>query len=135
MITLNNVMKANAASCIVFGLIFLLAPTTVSTFLSDEAPAPAIVLLVLGGALSINGLHLFWASLKSEPSTPLVLYFSIGDFIWVFASISLWLLGTWITSIQGVTASLLVAAMVAAFGILQIIKRKEIGGHECREST
>lgn len=127
MITLNHVMKANAVSCIAFGLIFLIIPSDVNMFLSTDMSAPKTILLILGAGLIVNGLHLIWASLKPRPSKLLVLYFSIGDYIWVLASISLLLLGVWITTTAGVITTLIVSTMVGVFGTLQIIKRKEIG--------
>ena len=125
--TLKTVLRANAASCIIFALIFLLKPTEVAAFLGRDTPAPDAVLLVLGVVLMANGFHLLWASVKPLPSKLLVLYFSIGDFIWVFVSISLVILGIWITTESGAAASILVAMMITAFGVLQIAKRKEIG--------
>jgi len=100
--------------------------TEVATFLERDTPAPEAVLLILGVILLANGLHLLWASVKPLPSKSLVLYFSIGDFIWAFASISLVMLNIWITTELGITASILVAIMVAAFGVLQMTKRKEM---------
>jgi len=129
MTTLNHVMKANAISCIVFGSIFLIMPAMVITFLSADIPAPKTIILILGIGLIVNGLHLIWASLKPIPSKALVLYFSIGDFIWVLASISLVLFGIWITTTAGVITTLTVSAMIGFFGIFQMLKRKDIG--EC----
>jgi len=127
MITLKKVIRLNAASCIIFALIFLIKPTKSAVFLGRETPAPDIVLLALGLGLLANGLHLLWASFQPLPSKTLVLYFSAGDFIWVFASLSLVALGVWITTASGISAALIVATMVAALGVLQIIKRKEMG--------
>ncbi len=127
MITLNHVMRANAVSCIVFGSIFLMRPSDINMFLSTDMQAPKRVLLLLGTGLIVNGLHLIWASLKPMPSKLLVLYFSIGDYIWVLASIILLLFGIWINTTAGVVTTLIVAAMVGIFGILQMLKRKEMG--------
>jgi len=123
MITLKTVMRANATSCIIFALTFLLIPAEVATFLGRDTPVPETVLLALGIVLIANGFHLLWASFKPLPSKLLILYFSIGDFIWFFASTSLVILGIWITTESGATISILVAMMVAAFGVLQIVKR------------
>jgi len=127
MITLKKVMRANAASCIIFSLVFLLIPAESAEFLGADKPAPDIVLLALGLGLLTNGLHLFWASFQPLPSKNLVLYFSAGDFIWVIASISLVLLGVWITTGAGIAAALIVATVVAALGVLQMITRKNMG--------
>jgi len=68
MITLNHVMRANALSSIIFGLIFLFIPAKVAGFLSADMPIPTLVLLTIGGILIFNGLHLTLASLTPNPS-------------------------------------------------------------------
>ncbi|MEO9276083.1 hypothetical protein ABFY09_14695 [Marinomonas sp. 5E14-1] len=127
MITLKNVMRANAASCIVFGLIFLFIPSAVAVFLGGEAPAPDWVFSLLGAVLLFNGLHLIWVSTNSMPNKLWILYFSFGDFLWVIATILLLVLGVWITEGVGILASIVVAAVVGAFGLLQMFKRKAMG--------
>lgn len=120
MITLSNVMKANATSCIGFGIIFSLFSGEVSHFLSLSKQAPNIVFILLGLALIFNGCHLIWASLKSMPSKYLVLYFSIGDYIWVLATLYLIFAKMWITTLIGIITALFVAVVVGTFGWLQI---------------
>jgi len=126
MISLSNVLKANAISCIGFGLTFLLFPELVGSFLSENNQAPSFVLTVLGIGLFINGLHLLWVSFKSLPSKFIVLYFSIGDYIWVFATSYLLIAGLWITTPLGIAITILVSAVVGTFGLLQMTKRKKI---------
>lgn len=126
MITLVNIMRANAASCILFGLIFLLIPTGVATFLSAETPISKIVLLILGIGLILNGIDLIRASYKPLPSKAQILYFSIGDFLWALTSVTLVLFNLWITTQKGMIATILIAIMVTAFGVLQILKRKDM---------
>ena len=126
MITLSNVMKANATSCIGFGAVFSLFFEEVSHFLSISKQAPNILFILLGLILIFNGLHLIWASLKYMPSKILVLYFSIGDYIWALATLYLILSETWITTPMGIVASLLVAAIVGVFGWLQMLTRKKM---------
>jgi len=125
--TLKSALRANAASCIVFSLIFLLKPTEVAMFLGGDTPAPETLLQALGAVLMANGLHLVWASRMPRPSKHLVLYFSSGDFIWAIASISLVLLGVWVTTAAGIVVSMLVSVMVVVFGLLQMVKRKNMG--------
>lgn len=120
-------MKANAISCIGFGLTFFFLSKEVGNFLSVDKQAPSIVFIVLGIGLFFNGLHLIWASSKFMPSKLLVLYFSISDYIWVLSTSCLLLAGIWITTPAGIVATLSVSGMVGAFGLLQMIKRKEIG--------
>jgi hypothetical protein len=74
----------------------------------------------------LNGFHLLWAALQSMPNKLLILYFSIGDFIWVIASMTLLVLEVWITTESGATASILVAIMIAVFGALQAVKIKNM---------
>ena len=126
MITLSILMRTNAASCLIFGLLFLILPSEIATYLSSETPIPTIVLVILGIGLIINGGDLIQSSLKPIPTKSKILYFSIGDFIWAIVSISLVLLNIWITSKEGAIATLLVAFMVAIFGLLQMMKRDEI---------
>jgi hypothetical protein len=117
----------NAASCVLFGSIFALLPVSVATFLGGGLPAPQLLLIILGVALIVNGFHLLQASSIELPKKELVLYFSAGDFLWVIASLCLVFSKIWITTSQGVLATLLVALMVGYFGILQMVKRKAMG--------
>lgn len=127
MITLKTVMRANAASCIIFALIFLLNPAATAAFLGGEIPAPDLVFLILGAVLMFNGLHLVWISSNPMPNKLWVLYFSFGDFLWVIATAVLLFSGIWITTGIGMIASILVAAVVGIFGVLQMIERKKMG--------
>lgn len=124
MITLKTVLRMNATSCIIFAIIFLLMPTEVASFLGQNKAAPELLLLVLGLILLTNGLHILWVSWQLKPNKYLVLYFAVGDFIWVVASIILVSLGIWVTTTLGIFISLLVATMVGTFGVLQIMKNK-----------
>jgi len=120
-------MRANATSCIGFGAIFSLFSEDVTKFLSVSSQAPSLVFLLLGLILLFNGFHLIWASFKTMPSKFLVLYFSIGDYIWVLATLYLILAEMWITTPMGITAALLVAIVVGTFGWLQMVARKKMG--------
>jgi len=124
MITLKTVLRMNATSCIIFVIIFLLMSTEVASFLGQNKAAPELLLLVLGLILLTNGLHILWVSWQLKPNKYLVLYFAVGDFIWVVASIILVSQGMWITTTLGIFISLLVAMMVGTFGVLQIMKNK-----------
>ena len=127
MITLKAVLRANAASCIIFAAIFLLKPAGVASFLGGDTPAPEAVLLILGAILMFNGGHLLWASFKALPSKLLVLYFTAGDFLWVLASLGLVTMELWVTTEPGALATTLVAALIAVFGVLQIVKLRTLG--------
>jgi len=124
MITLKNVLRANAASCIIFGLMFLWAPKEITLFLSADAPAPELVLFLLGAVLVVNSLHLIWASAQTSPNKLLVLYFSFGDLLWTVGSAILLIRSIWVTTIPGVIATILVSTVVATLGVLQLVKSK-----------
>lgn len=126
MVTLKTVLRTNALSCIGFGLVFLCVPSAVAGFLSTENLVPKVMLIILGVVLIINGLHLAWASSKPMPSKSLILYFSIGDFLWVISTLLLILFGLWITTFSGIIATLLVSALVGALGVLQIINGRAV---------
>jgi hypothetical protein len=123
---LKIVLRSNAASCLVFGLVFLLIPQPVAKFLSPYHPVPLLILMSVGVALIINGLHLIWASRQVAPSQTLILYFSIGDLLWVLGTAVLILNNIWITSVKGIIAAIAVSIGVGTFGVLQMLKRKII---------
>ena len=125
MISLKNVFKANAASCIIFGLLFLIAPQKTAQFLSLENPAPSLLISLIGIVLIVNGLHLIWTSMQHNHNKAAILYFSSNDFIWVAASIILIIAKIWITSPKGIAATLVVAALVGVFGALQLSELKK----------
>ena len=125
--SLRNVMWLNATSCVLFGSVFALLPNEVAHFLSEEAPAPLLLIMVIGVILIVNGLHLFWVATEALPKKELILYFSSGDFIWVILSIVLLISGLWVTSSQGILVTILIAIMVGFFGVMQMVKRREMG--------
>jgi len=101
MVTLANVMRANAISCLLFGLIFLIMPLDVANFLDLHNPAPKLVMLMLGAILIINGLDLIRVSRHSPPSK------------------------AQITTTEGIIATLAIAIIVALFGVMQLLKSKQ----------
>lgn len=117
-------MRTNAISCLGFGVLFVLLPKLVANFLGGASAAPQIVILILGVLLVVNGLHLLWASRAALPHKYLILYFSIGDFIWVIVSMGLVASGVWITTLGGVLAACAIAVMVGLFGVRQLMRRK-----------
>ncbi|NBD32355.1 MAG: hypothetical protein GVY17_05140 [Cyanobacteria bacterium] len=123
---LKIVLRSNAASCLVFGLVFLLIPESVAKFLSPNHPVPLLILMSVGIGLIINGLHLIWTSRQVRPSQTLILYFSVGDLLWVVGTAVLILNNIWITSMKGIIAAIAVSIGVGTFGILQMLKRKII---------
>ena len=127
MLSLRYIMRANSASCLAFGFLFTIKPGLVAAFLGGMSPAPTWVFLLLGIVLIFNGFHLFWASNIDLPKKELILYFSIGDYLWVGVSVGLMLSGIWVTTLGGIVASSIVATMVGLFGVSQMISRKSMG--------
>lgn len=127
MLSLKKIMRANATSCLAFGGLFALQPSLVANFLGGASPAPQSYILILGILLILNGLHLIWASRAPLPQKDLILYFSIGDYIWVIGSVGLIVSGMWITTPAGIMIASAVAVMVGLFGVLQMTSRKAMG--------
>jgi len=119
MTSIKTILRINAASCIGFGGLFVASPDAVASFLGTP-PAPKIVILVLGALLILNGAHLLYTSMGAHVPKALVLYFSTGDVLWVFATVALIATGTWITTTSGIVAALAVAAAVGAMGLAQL---------------
>lgn len=111
----------NATSCIVFGLIFLFASKSVNAFIGN---ATEWLIPAAGGILLLNGLHLLFASRRSKPICPEILYFILGDALWVVVSIVLIGFGVVVTSVYGIVSTVLIAVMVGTFGMLQVIGYK-----------
>ena len=126
MFTLKMVLRMNALSCICFGIVFLLIPSKISNFLATEQVLPTIIISIIGLVLIINAIHLVWTSFKTVPSRKDILYFSLGDFAWVLATLILITLEIVITTTQGIISSLLVATMVGCFGLLQFKSLKQM---------
>ncbi len=124
MLTLATILRANAVSCLVFGLIFIITPTAVALFLDNNKPAPDGLILVLGAGLIINGIHLLWVSTRQKIPKSLVIYFSTGDYLWLAFTLILMLTGTWITTLPGIVSTSIVSTLVGLFGLLQQQKIK-----------
>jgi hypothetical protein len=58
---------------------------------------------------------------QASPRRDRVLFFAIGDGIWVMASVGLMAAGLWITTPAGMIWTLCVAVFVGGSGILQFI--------------
>ncbi|MFB9148228.1 hypothetical protein [Roseovarius ramblicola] len=115
--TLATVLRLNAASCLGFGMLFLAMPGVVAAALGTP---PAWLIAVLGAGL-IGNAALLWLSVRGGrvPRRAEVLFFSIGDAIWVAATLALILSGVWIVTPGGRVAALAVAVMVGALGFAQ----------------
>ena len=120
---LRTALLLNATSCIFFGAIFLAWSGAVSRFIGNTS---TWIVPVVGAILLFNGLHLLVASRRSHPICPEILYFVAGDALWVVGTVALVGLGLGITSTAGVAASLAVAVMVGAFGVMQVAGYKRV---------
>lgn len=119
MFSTHSLLRANAASCLGFGGLFVAVPGLVSHFLSQN-PAPQMVVIAVGALLLVNGLHLLLVARAEQPETRWLIYFSLGDLAWVALTVGLIAAGTWITSSVGIVTSLAVAALVGFFGVAQL---------------
>ena len=117
--SLRAILRANAASCLIFGTLFVLLPAKTAGFLSPS-PAPPWLMQMVGLVLIANGLHLLWAASRKTFQPWEILYFSAGDMAWVMITLALIGAGTWITTPGGITAALGVALMVGGFGLTQV---------------
>jgi len=112
-------LRLNGASCLAFGLLFVLTPASVAAFLAERSTAPPAVITVLGVGLILNGMALFLTAHARAPSRFAVRFFSIGDLLWVVATLVLIVAGLWIDRMAGLLAALAVAIFVGTVGWLQ----------------
>lgn len=112
---LATLLRINAASCLGFGLGFILFSTAIGSFLGAFPP---VLIFWLGVVLCLNGLHLIWASLR-RPLVIEIRYFALGDLLWVVISLVLVAAGGWITTTGGAVVTLIVAVGVGIMGVLQ----------------
>jgi len=111
------VLRLNVATCAGFGLLFLLAPHSVSNFLGSF---PILALQVLGAGLLLHSLHLLFASLRKNIIPLEIYYFSAGDILWFLGSLLL-LVGTgFVSTIIGVVFTIIVGVLVAGIGLAQL---------------
>ena len=115
--SLKRVLRMNAASCITFGLLGLLIPVRISTFLGDP---PVWLIQVVGAVLMANGLHLILASQRPVLKKWEIFYFSFGDLAWWLGSTALIAADVWITTTMGAITMFVIAFGVAIMGVTQI---------------
>lgn len=113
---LINVLRLNAASCALFGVLFFLAAPVVAMTIGDP---PDLLLQILGVGLVVNATFLLWTSAKIPPDRKSVLFFAFGDAIWVVATLALIATGLWITTPVGIVLSAGVAMFVGGCGYFQ----------------
>lgn len=113
---LNRVLRANSLSCAIFGVIFFAFTGSVAKILGNP---PTLLLYIIAIVLLGNAALLFWATKSSVPNKLLILFFIVGDALWVFTSLALILAGLWITTAIGIALTIAVALFVGACGALQ----------------
>ena len=115
--SLKQVLRINAASCVVFGLLGILAPSTVAGYLGDP---PGWLVQVTGAVLTLHGFHLILASLRKILKTWEIIYFSLGDLAWWLVTVFLIAANIWITTTSGTVIMLGIAFAVATLGVVQL---------------
>jgi hypothetical protein len=115
--SLRFVMRLNAASCVSFGLLFIVLPQAVGTFLGQ---VPEIIIIVLGIGLLGNGAHLIVASRRTDLREIEIIWFSLGDFGWWLTTLALIVANIWVTTSSGVILAVIVATAVAGLGVAQL---------------
>ena len=121
--SLRMAMALNSLSCLIFGILFVTFSGSINSFIGNSVNW---LIPVIGVILIFNGGHLLLACKREKPICPEILYFVVGDFAWVLISVVLIVLDIVITSSQGIVASLVIAAMVGLFGVLQILGYKKV---------
>jgi len=110
-------LRLNVATCAVFGAVFIYDPLAVSAYLGA---LPRVPLQLLGTALLIHSAHLLIGSLRKNLLPWEIYYFSAGDILWFLGSLTLLVSTDYISTRVGVSATLLVACLVAGIGLFQL---------------
>lgn len=114
---LATVLRLNAASCLGFGLLFVVAPGGVAGILGSP---PVWLVAALGAGLLGNGVLLWLSQARGRPpQRSEVLFFCLGDFAWVAMTVGLIGSGLWITNPVGQIAAGIVALVVGTMGGMQ----------------
>lgn len=129
---LKPTMYLNAITCAFFGGLFVIAGGSVAVFLGDP---PIGLVNALGAALLFNAAHLAFEARKVQPAKKIVMYFVMGDALWVAATGVLVFGGIYITSPQGIFAAMAVAALVGAFAVGQVLYASQARNYGKQENT
>jgi len=125
---LRTVLRLNSFSCLVFGACFAAFPRSVNIYLAGTDRQHSVI-AVLGYLLILNGMHLLLASFRRNIQRFEVVWFSLGDWIWVLATLILLLLNVLLTTLWGIVTSLTVSFLVFSFGLLQLSLLRLLGPH------
>jgi hypothetical protein len=118
------IMGLNAISCLIFGAAFLFFSHETAQFLSGNNKN-SVILLTLGISLIFNGIHIFFSIYRS-PKKIEVIYFSVGDFLWVIGTLVTIYFEYLVITSTGIWAAFIVGAMVGTFGVLQLKQVKSL---------
>lgn len=113
---LKFVLAANAASCLLFGGIFLFESPDIAALLGDP---PVWLVRTIGIGLLANAIYLAVTAARAAPTRRDILTFAIGDAAWVVTTTVLLATGLWITTPAGVAWALGVGAFVGLCGLAQ----------------
>jgi len=119
MITLRALLRLNAASCLVFGSLFVGGSHQVAAFLGSMSP---LVVFGIGLGLVGNGLHLALASTRPVLRAAEILWFSIGDLAWWSATAAILGAGLWVDTTTGMLAAASVSVIVSGLGLAQLFE-------------
>jgi len=113
---LRRALLGNASFSAASGLVLLLAPATVGTWLDFEAP---LFFRILGVGLLLFAAELVFQATRKTPNRPRGWIASVADFSWVLVSGALLALFPGALSTSGWAIVLGVAAVVLVFGCAQ----------------
>lgn len=122
---LKRALAANAVFSAVSGaLLVVAAPMVAGLILTGPfslfGVGETALLRVLGGGLLIFAAIVGWTERQARPSAPVVVAISLADFGWVLGSALLLALGASAFTASGSALVIAVAALVLAFGVLQL---------------
>ena len=128
LVPLRSVLRLNSLSCLAFGACFVAFPRSVNIYLAGTDLQHSLI-AVLGSVLVLNGVHLFLASFRKNIQRFEIVWFSLGDWLWVLATLALLLLRVLLTTPWGIVTSLIVGFLVFSFGLLQLSLLRLLGPH------
>lgn len=110
-------LRLNVFTCAVFGVLLLFFAPGVAAFLGAFPPS---LLKIMGAALLLHSAHLLLGSLRKGILPGEVYYFSAGDILWFLGSLLLLVSTNVVTTPHGAVATVVVAVLVAAIGLVQL---------------
>lgn len=114
---LSIILRLNSLSCLIFGIIMTFYFNESLKYLGTKEYQSLI--FILGLVLLFNSVHLVFSSFRKKLIKGEILYFSLGDFIWVVLTFLLVTFTHVVTTQAGINIAIAVAIMVLVFSILQ----------------